>query len=377
MRHNLTVIIPIHRHNEELVSCLESVQRAAQHHSSIRLVGVLNGPGIHTSALPQYKNFEWMTIPEANAGKARNHGAKNALSDFVLFLDSDTLVTSDFFHSILNELANTPNFISALQLTVTPRQDPRNPYSMHEYSKRSVETRGTFNSYVVGQSTPLLDSCALIFRRQDFLAIHGFPESIARGEDRVLTYQAHFAGFMIARSASGGVAKQIENRSFIKILKVAYQENLALQAIDLKFSTKDSRRKRLFNFIHFLPPPISDPMMQLRSRITLILERVLYLTTYAFCRLTNKHPLIKWQSSLARAKVAHKTFRLNTQEFFFFYDTQGSLLVRSIKTTKGFRLDQHEAADLINFFGNADERKPINFENIKRFISSKWIIEAL
>ncbi|MGM9788334.1 MAG: glycosyltransferase [Candidatus Cryptobacteroides sp.] len=100
-----SIIIPVYNRSEELKELLDSIRKHA--FRNFELIVVDDGSNEPCKALcEQYKDLIITYLYKENGGpaSARNAGARMAKGEYLLFLDSDTLIPDSYFEAILGYL---------------------------------------------------------------------------------------------------------------------------------------------------------------------------------------------------------------------------------------------------------------------------------
>lgn len=105
----ISVIIPVYNAEKYLRKCVESV--IAQTYTDWEMILVDDGSNDGSAdIIDEYagKDTRIRTIHQENAGPgvARNAGIRNALGEYIVFLDSDDMVTPDYFEKLSRETAD-------------------------------------------------------------------------------------------------------------------------------------------------------------------------------------------------------------------------------------------------------------------------------
>lgn len=106
----LSIIIPVYNTEKFLEKCLDSV--VSQLEDDIEVICVNDGSKDSSlSILETYKNFanfKIVTTKNYGLSHARNTGIKEARGDYLIFIDSDDFVESNYFDNIKNIINNSP-----------------------------------------------------------------------------------------------------------------------------------------------------------------------------------------------------------------------------------------------------------------------------
>ncbi len=129
---------------------------------------------------------------------ARNAGASAASTEFVAFLDSDTVPTGDWLTMLLGHFADPRVAIVAPRIvglaTIAPGGDPTS--SVADYANRFSSLDMGPREALVAPGSPLayVPSAAMVVRRAGFL---DFDESLRVAEDVDLCWRTHREGWLI------------------------------------------------------------------------------------------------------------------------------------------------------------------------------------
>lgn len=186
---NLSVIIPVYNDRDNLVKCLDSLEKSLL--SDYRLIIVDDGSDDGVGEVAESRCDHFVRV-EQNAGQAgaRNLGARLASSDLLFFLDADITVEPDTLGRVVGEFNANPEF-SALFCSYqedTPAGNFSSQYKnlqhhfTHQVSLREAATFcGGFGA----------------IRRLVFDQIGGFAQDMRFMEDVDLGYRLHAAGHRI------------------------------------------------------------------------------------------------------------------------------------------------------------------------------------
>ncbi len=125
---------------------------------------------------------------------ARNEGAAAADTDFVAFLDSDTLPASDWLTMLLAHFSDPRTAIVAPR--IIGRHTPGRASTVVKYANAhsSLDMGSNEAPVVPGSALAYVPSAAMVVRRSAFL---GFDESLRVAEDVDLCWRTHEAGWRV------------------------------------------------------------------------------------------------------------------------------------------------------------------------------------
>lgn len=98
-----SVIIPVYRSEETIKRCLDSI--LAQPHNDVEILVINDGSPDDSGKIckqyaAQYSYFRYFEKENGGVSSARNLGLDKAEGDYILFVDSDDYVTSDYFKTL-------------------------------------------------------------------------------------------------------------------------------------------------------------------------------------------------------------------------------------------------------------------------------------
>ncbi|UCE28784.1 MAG: glycosyltransferase [Candidatus Bathyarchaeota archaeon] len=172
----VSVVIPTFQEEEYIATTLS---RLANTSHLTEIIVVDGGSEDKTvKAARQFTNKVY-TLRERGIGKARNYGAKHACGDVLIFLDADVIPPSNFVEKVL-ETFSDPTVVGATCSTM-----PKNA-RLHE--------RVFFHFYnclnrILASLKPHCRGEFFVARRNEFLKVNGFDESLPCTEDHELTFR--------------------------------------------------------------------------------------------------------------------------------------------------------------------------------------------
>jgi len=182
----LSIIIPVYNDRVNLAKCLDALEQSV--FTDYQLIVVDDGSNDGSGEVARQRCDQFVRL-DRNGGVsgARNQGARYANSDLLFFLDADVMVEPDTLDRITREFESNPE-ISALFCSYQENTPPKNFVSQfknlqhhftHKIARREAVTFcGGFGA----------------IRREVFLDIGGFEESMRFMEDVQLGYRLSKAG---------------------------------------------------------------------------------------------------------------------------------------------------------------------------------------
>lgn len=178
----VSVIVPTKNSSEFLDACLESIKN--QTYKNIELIVVDNNSADATKEIARkYTDKVFNHGPERSA--QRNLGAKNAVGEFFLFIDSDMELEKEVAEECVKKTQDT----GAAGVIIPEESFGKGFWAQCKKLERS---------FYVG-----LDSveAARFFRKADLDAAHGYNEALVAGEDWDLSDRIEMRG-TLARTSS-------------------------------------------------------------------------------------------------------------------------------------------------------------------------------
>ncbi len=105
-RYNLTIVVPVYNVEKYVGECIESLLNQKTKYSYI--IKIVNDGSTDSSkqiiqGFIDNPKIQFLEKENGGLSSARNHGIKNLESDYVLFVDSDDIVSEDAVESLLNK----------------------------------------------------------------------------------------------------------------------------------------------------------------------------------------------------------------------------------------------------------------------------------
>lgn len=241
----LSIIIPAYNAEAYLPQCLDSI--LAQEHSGCEVIVVDDGSTDGTAALLQhYPDVKVIHQENRGMSTARNRGLDEARGEYILFVDSDDLLTDGALKALVAELSGE----DILAFNARKLHDATGEQTYHPTIREPETTDGwTYFCRHRLESTDIHFVCIWqrAYRRQ-FLIDNNlrFADGILRAEDNLFTTQAMLAAktlrtitpcLYIYRIRANSITTTVDRSRFDDSLRV--QRRLAdlfipLQGVDKK-----------------------------------------------------------------------------------------------------------------------------------------------
>lgn len=187
----ISIVIPIYNVEKYIHNCLKSVLEQSFQDYELILVddGSSDSSVEIAEELLSQSNVSWKTFRKENGGQssARNYGLKQANGEYVLYLDSDDVISKDFLKRLYEAFDKETNFtfcdFKYVKQQVPPEAEKTN---FTEYTKD--ELLNVFLKRTIGFVVP-----SMMFRK-DFLINNNllFREGIRFSEDQLFIWEVFF-----------------------------------------------------------------------------------------------------------------------------------------------------------------------------------------
>lgn len=171
----LSIIVPVKDDESRLRDCLQSIRLAASACISYEVIVVDNGSVDDSVKTAIQFDAIVVVAPDLNVGALRNAGAQRASGDVLAFIDADCTVDSGWFSSIACYLEN-PEAVCFGAPPVIPNNSTWVQESWFQVRRKRFYQRAVFE-------VEWLESMNLFIRRDAFLRLGGFDETMVTCED--------------------------------------------------------------------------------------------------------------------------------------------------------------------------------------------------
>ena len=105
----ISVIVPVYNVEEYLEECLESIRK--QTYQNIEVILINDGSTDGSQAICEYfcqtdKRFRLINQKNQGQSVARNHGVKESLGEYIMFVDSDDVVSLGLLEQLMKYMSN-------------------------------------------------------------------------------------------------------------------------------------------------------------------------------------------------------------------------------------------------------------------------------
>lgn len=201
-----SVVVPVFNGERLITRCLDGIatQTVSPHQYEVIIVddGSTDGTAARVSAwAAAHPDYAVRLIRQPNAGPAaaRNHGARVAQTDLILFTDADCAPQPQWIDAFLRAFAD-PTLIGARGFHFTTQSGLIPQFVGAEYADR-------FDRIQAGQAIDFIDTQSAAYRSAPFLAVGGFDTIFPTAcvEDQELSFRLAGAGHYLTFAPAAAV----------------------------------------------------------------------------------------------------------------------------------------------------------------------------
>lgn len=168
-----SVIIPVYNNRETLSVCLSAIKKQISCQTEIIVVDDRSTQKGIEKIARRFTNHFFQLKKNYGAGKVRNFGAKNASGEWLIFIDSDVVVSANFFKEVVKKSKFAPfnAYLQGVYGWQTPVANICSQYkNLYYYYNYFYRIKKENYSY--------LSSHCFIIRRKTFESVGGFNRNI-------------------------------------------------------------------------------------------------------------------------------------------------------------------------------------------------------
>lgn len=194
---NFTFVIPARNEEHFLGKCLESIRRLERGTDTvaIEVIVVDNQSTDSTADIARMCGARVITVAPGAVSRARNAGAASATGNVLAFVDADCELPPDWLTICLQSLSEPGIVAVGTRMAVPPDVAPWVERIWFELAHR--------RSVSLVETVQWLPTFNLLVRRDAFLAVAGFDESLVTCEDVDLGYRLSAVGRLIRDHRTG------------------------------------------------------------------------------------------------------------------------------------------------------------------------------
>ncbi len=172
----VSIIIPTLREKDFLPHLLEDLKKQVDKSFEVLVVDAQSNDGTHeiVDAFRKYLKIRFIEIREHNVSYQRNFGSRHTESDFCVFLDADTRVSSGFIKKIKKYIVERKGLLFL-------------PYILPDENYTQLKIIFRLINFLVEMSQnfakPFSLGGSMIVERKFFTIVGGFNEKVYLGED--------------------------------------------------------------------------------------------------------------------------------------------------------------------------------------------------
>ncbi len=178
-----SIIITFYKNTRVLLACLDRLLWSLSNRNDFEIIIVNDNPNINlTNVLKKYKNFIDVINLKENLGYsgACNVGSKKAIGEFLIFMDSDIIVTYQWLDELLRCAQSNPNFGAISSCTLRMQNNTVEYFGMYLYESDSIKPRYNFSNSTLYTSEdkccPIVTSTCMLIKSSRFKQVGGFDE---------------------------------------------------------------------------------------------------------------------------------------------------------------------------------------------------------
>lgn len=184
--HKVSIIIPVKNEEKRILKCLNAIKRLDFDDKLIEVIIVDNGSSDSTTTIAKNYACRVYVKPSLTISGLRNFGVTHANGDVLCFVDADVIVNPSWLKTALPHFANPQNACVTGLINIP---------SNHTWVEKTWSlNRKTKKEVFMAQWA---SSMNMIIRKDLFLKVKGFSETLITGEDVDLSNRLIENGFQI------------------------------------------------------------------------------------------------------------------------------------------------------------------------------------
>ena len=207
---SVSVVIPVRNRPEDIAACLDSLTRVVYPEEKMEVIVVDDASTDETPGEVSRFPVRLISLKERRqAPSCRNIGAAAAKGEILAFLDSDCAVDPLWLKELLPAFEHPQVGVAG---GLVDSALGNNGLDKYEQVKSSLRIASWFKRSSRGERFFYVPSCNLLVRRELFLQLGGFRETLLVGEDVDFCWRAEDLGRLIDYRPEGKVLHKHRNR---------------------------------------------------------------------------------------------------------------------------------------------------------------------
>jgi len=180
----VSIIIPAFNEEKYIGDCLNSIFKSDYPSDSFEVILIDNGSSDKTISIAKQYPIHIYIKKDIKVGALRNLGVSHAAGEYIIFIDSDCTVDTDWISIGIKRLEDNSKLVLGGQYLMR-----ENPSWLEKYWVLNNSRTQIYQTTLVGGS--------IFIPKSTFLSVAGFDEKINSGEDSDLTYRLRSDGYNV------------------------------------------------------------------------------------------------------------------------------------------------------------------------------------
>lgn len=193
----VSFVIPVFNSARDIARCLTSIRQQSVPDTTYEVLIMDNGSTDQTPQIMHDLGFAFQVIPQVNVSTLRNRAAALAQGEYLAFVDSDVELTPFWLQHGLASFTE-PRVVACGCFPGVPQPATwvQHTWDIHQRCRQFAQQR---------TPVPWLASMNLMVRREAFVAVSGFNESLETAEDVDLCYRLGRQGLILCNPAMAAI----------------------------------------------------------------------------------------------------------------------------------------------------------------------------
>lgn len=185
----VSVIVPVFNAMRYIDKCIDALLSQTYQHDNYEIIVVDDGSIDGTKEIVKRFPVRYIWQPNRGPAAARNHGAKEAAGEIIIFTDADCIPVANWIEEMVKPF-NSSDVIAVKGAYKTSQTSLVARFSQIEFEER-------FKMLKRAKSIDMVDTYSAAFRKDIFWKAGGFDESfpVANNEDTELSYKLSRLGY--------------------------------------------------------------------------------------------------------------------------------------------------------------------------------------